>query len=92
MISIFNRKKLTSTVHMRLHGRIRDILTANGIDYYLKVKNLADGNIMPSARTFNLAGADISDNNMDYTREYTFYVHRDDYAKALKLLRGGRLQ
>ncbi len=38
MITIFNRKELAITYSMKEQARIRDILTAEGIDYIIDTK------------------------------------------------------
>ncbi|MBR5448063.1 MAG: hypothetical protein IKV40_06535, partial [Clostridia bacterium] len=39
MITIFNRKELLATLDMKRQADVREILSANGIDYIVKVTN-----------------------------------------------------
>ena len=85
MITVFNRKSLTSTVHPGMRSKIEDVLAKNKIDYYLKISNLADGNIVQMTRRTDDGG--LHGNHNDYTREYKFYVRKSEHQKALNALR-----
>jgi len=76
MITIFNRKELTITYSMEQQAKIRELLSAHKIDYYLKVVN------RNRARTgsFGL--------NMAVAYEYIFFVQKKDYAWAQAILAG----
>lgn len=83
MITIFNRKELFVTFSMQKQSKIRDILSANNIDYKIKVlNNLSPSNISSGIRSnSNTLGI-----NTDLTYEYIFYVHKTDYDEAMYLL------
>ncbi len=83
MITIFNRKELLITMDMSRQSNVRDILSANGIDYIIKVTNLQSASAVGNMRgRFGSFGI-----NQDYSYEYKIYVHRKDYDYALKLIR-----
>ena len=50
MITIFNRKELAITYSMKEQARIRDILTAEGIDYIIDTKGTVMRNMGARAR------------------------------------------
>lgn len=79
MITIFNRKELLITTDMSRQGHVRDILSANGIDYTVRVINPQSARSRARYGTF---GADLG-----YSYEYKIYVHKKDYEYALKLIR-----
>lgn len=83
MITIFNRKELLNTMDMKQQLIIRDILSANGINYKVKVTNLQSAPVIGSSRS-RVGSFGI---NQDYSYEYKIYVHRNDYDKALSLIR-----
>ena len=83
MITIFNRKELLITMDMSRQSNARDILSANGIDYTIKVTNLQSASAVGNMRgRFGSFGI-----NQNYSYEYKIYVHRKDYDYALKLIR-----
>ena len=83
MITVFNRKELLITMDMGVQSRVREILSANGIDYTIKVTNLQNPSIFENKRgRFGSFGI-----NQDYSYEYKIYVHKKDYDFALKLIR-----
>ena len=83
MITIFTRKELLITLDMKHQANVRDILSANGIDYTVKVTNLQSASVIGSSRarvgTFGI--------NQNYSYEYKIYVHKKDYEHALRLIR-----
>ena len=83
MITVFNRRELLITMDMGMQSRVREILSANGIDYTIKVTNLQNSSIFENKRgRFGSFGI-----NQDYSYEYKIYVHKKDYDFALKLIR-----
>ena len=74
MITIFTRKELLITLDMMRQAKVREILSANGIEYSMKVTNLQNASI----GTIGI--------NLNYSYEYKFYVHRKDYERALYLV------
>ena len=80
MITIFNRKELLITMDLNRQSTVRDILSANGIDYSVKVTNIQSAPINRSR--FGSFGA-----NQNYSYEYKIFVHKKDYDYALYLIR-----
>ncbi len=83
MITIFTRKELLVTFDMKRQGDVRDILSANGINYTVKVTNRHNAALFGSSRgrvgSFGM--------NQDFAYEYKIYVHKKDYDNALRLIR-----
>ncbi len=83
MITLFDRKELLNTIDMKHQSIIRDILSANGINYKIKVTNLQSAPVIGSGRgrvgSFGI--------NQAYSYEYKIFVHRKDYDKALSLIK-----
>ena len=82
MITIFNRREVAITYSMDGQARIRELLSANGIDYRYKVMDRTS----PSVLTSNRARTGTFGYNMNYTNEYIFYVHKKDYQAAKALI------
>ena len=83
MLTIFNRKELLITMDMERQSRVRDILSANGIAHRVKVTNSQNAAVVGSSR----AGSGSFGINQKFAYEYKIYVHRNDYARALQLVR-----
>lgn len=82
MITLFNRRELTVTLSMKRQSEIRKLLAANHIDYRLKTRGQGDSLIRADVRTlFGSAGI-----NPEHQYIYTFYVHKNDYEKALHVI------
>lgn len=83
MITIFNRKELLITMDMKHQSDVRDILNANNIKYTVKVTNLqrahAIGNSRARSGSFGI--------KQDYSYEYKIFVHKNDYDKAVRMIR-----
>ena len=79
MITIFNRKELLITTDMSRQGNVRDVLSANGIDYTVRVINPQSGSSRARYGSFGV--------NSDSSYEYKIYVHKKNYEYALKLIR-----
>ena len=83
MLTIFNRRELLTTFSMEEQDRVRDILAQNGIDYRIKTVN-------PTTRaTFGASGRSRMGSlgvNMDFSYQYSIYVHKKDVALAQSLL------
>lgn len=80
MITIFNRREVRSTYSMAEQAAIRSKLSHAGIKYVLKVSNLQTRNYGIGGTTrgrFGSAGV-----NLDFSYEYTFYVHKKDFDEA----------
>ncbi len=87
MITIFNRKIVFTSFSMKRQAEIKDILDANGIEYYEKVINRR------SASSFGTGTRSITGSygeNFAYTYEYIFYVHKKDFKLAeMYIYKGG---
>ena len=83
MITIFNRKEIYLTYSMSEQVKVRDILSQNNIDYYVKTVNrMAPSLFAPGRRS----RTGTFGQNMDFSYEYTIYVHKKDYDKARYLI------
>ena len=83
MITIFTRKELLITLDMKRYGDVRDILSANGIAYTVKVINRQTAAAIGSSR----ARSGSFGINQKFAYEYKIYVHKKDYDNALRLIR-----
>ena len=83
MITIFNRKELLITLDMKRQADVCDMLSANGIDYTVKVTNRQNQAVLGSSR----ARVGSFGMNQDIAYEYKIYVHKKDYDHALRLIR-----
>lgn len=82
MITFFTRKELLVTFDIKRQGDIRDILSANGIKYVVKVINRQSTAILGSNRA--RVGSFGINSNLSY--EYKIYVHKKDYDNALRFI------
>lgn len=78
MITIFNRKELLITMDMGVQMNVRDILSANKIDYVIKTKNLYGSSFAGNRRSY-VGSLGV---NSDYMYEYKIYVRKCDFDKA----------
>ena len=83
MITIFNRKELLITLDMKRYSDVREILSANGINYTVKVTNRQAAALIGSSR----ARVGSFGTNQNFAYEYKIYVHKKDYDNALRLIR-----
>ena len=83
MITIFTRKELLVTFDMKRQGNVRDILSANGIKYVVKVTNRQNSAFLGGSRA--RTGSYGMNSNLSY--EYKIYVHKKDYANAVRVIR-----
>lgn len=82
MLTIFNRKELIITMDLNRQADIRNILSANKIDYSVKTTNLQSASAVGSRR--GRVGSFGVDSRFSY--EYKIYVHKQDYEKAKHLI------
>jgi hypothetical protein len=85
MITIFNRKEVCITYDMNRQAEIRNILQGANIDYIIRTKNRTE-TMLVRGGTRAYTGSWENRQMMDY--EYHIYVHKDDYERALYLMRG----
>ena len=83
MITIFNRKELLITLDMKKQSEIREILSANNIEYVVKTTNLQSATVVGSQRAYT-GNYGI---NQDYSYEYKIYVRKKDFDKAVCLIK-----
>ena len=83
MISIFTRKELLVTFDVKRQSDVRDILSANGVKYTVKVTNRQNAPVVGSSRA--RIGSFGINTNLFY--EYKIYVHKKDYDNAIRLIR-----
>ena len=81
-VSLLNRKELFISYEMKKQADIRNLLTANGIDYQVKVVNRKNpsplgGNDRARTGTFG--------ENLEAEYQYIIYVAKEDYEKAKHL-------
>ena len=82
MTLFFSRKELLVTMDMNRQAAVRDILSANGINYTVKVTNRQSASAFSSSRQ----NAGNFGTDPAYAYEYKIYVHTKDYDKALRLI------
>ncbi len=74
MVTFFNRIEICNTCDIRRQEAIRNILSANGIDYSIKARMQRTRN-----GSFGI--------NLDYAYQYRIYVKKEDYEKASYLIK-----
>ena len=79
MVWFWNRKELLITTSMEQQARVRDILSANGIDYRVRVKSNTGG---VGRSRMVLPGTAL-----ERMYQYYIYVKREDFEKAKFLIR-----
>lgn len=81
MVTIFNRKELILTSSMDTRAKVKAVLSDNLIEYTIKTKNLLANRGVSRGRT---GTAFI---NLDAAYEYKVYVRKEDYERAVMLIR-----
>ena len=84
MIMILNRKELCVTYDMNKQAEIRYILQGAGIDYTVRTKNRTGTMLLGRGTSRTYTGTYGNQQMMDY--EYHIYVHKNDYAEAVRLI------
>lgn len=82
-MNIFTRKELTSTFSMAEQARIREILSANNIEYTVKTVNRKSPSPISAG---SRAAAGTLGENLQAELEYIFYVDKEQYEKAKHLI------
>jgi hypothetical protein len=82
MITIFNRKELLVTFDIKRQNDVRDILSANGIDYVVKVNGGQNSMALGASRARD--GSFSMNSNLAY--EYKIYVHKKDYDYSASII------
>lgn len=83
MITVFNRKELLVTLDMKRQADICEILSVKGIEYAVKTTNLQSS--APAGGQRACTGNYGIDQKYSY--EYKIYVHKEDFDRALSLIR-----
>ena len=83
MLTIFTRKELLVTFDAKHQSNVRDILSANGIQYAVRVTNRQTASLLGSSRA--RTGSFGMDSALSY--KYKIYVHKKDYDAAVRLIR-----
>ena len=82
MLTVFNRKELLVTMELEKQAMVREILSANNIEYTVKATNLQSSQVVGAHRA-------MTENygiNQNYSYEYKIFVGKKDYYKTLKLI------
>ena len=82
-MNIFTRKELTSTFSMAEQARIREILSANNIEYTVKTVNRKSPSPISAG---SRAAAGTLGENLQAELEYIFYVSKEQYEEAKHLI------
>lgn len=80
MITIFNREELFITYDMNVQSKVRTVLADKNIKYDVKVVNQNSPAL--SARSSNRVRCGTLGENLSLSREYIFYVKKEDYDEA----------
>ena len=83
MITIFNRKELMSTFDTKKQAEVRQLLTQNKIDYTVKVINRKSPSPFAAG---SRAYTGTFGEKLELEYEYTIYVKRADYERAVVAL------
>lgn len=84
MSTIFNRKLLITIMDMKRQADIRYKLESAHIDYVVRTKNQQGTEWFGSGNRGRYGSMGI---NTNYSYEYKIYVHKNDYEKALHVIR-----
>ncbi|MBC8588267.1 hypothetical protein [Paratissierella segnis] len=83
MISLWNRKEVFIGYSMKNFNKCREILNLNKIRYIYRVVNPHGSKFFGANRSYRSTFGE----KIEYDYEYHIYVHRDDYEKAMKVIR-----
>lgn len=84
MIIIWNRKKVFVGNSLQKFTEVRATLSSNEIKYKYKVVHSTSPSYFGSSNRARTCTFGV---NMDYTKTYYIYVHKNDYDNAQALLR-----
>lgn len=82
MITVFNRRALPMTFSMDEQARMREQLSAAGIEHRIVTRNSVNRSPL-SANRARYGSAGIS---TEYMYQHTIYVHAADYSRACHVL------
>ena len=84
MITMLNRKELLITYDMNKQSEVRTILQNHKIEYSVKVKNLLSPTPLSSGSRGHMATPGV---NLSKAYEYKIYVKKEDYERAIFLMK-----
>lgn len=79
MIAFWSRKEVYSTRDPHKYAAVCDVLTAEGIKYTVKCKNLFDGVVQNTRRLYG-------ETSLPRTNIYSIYVRRKDAGRARRVI------
>lgn len=79
MIVIWNRKEVFVGISSQRFDEVRSILSTNRIEYDYKIVDSTSPSYFGSSSRARMGTYGV---NMDYTKTYYIYVHKNDYDKA----------
>ncbi len=82
MITVWNRKELFCTFDLKKQAEVRDILWKFDISYEVRVSNRADFFVGATGKPDEWTGKDAISQT-----EYLIYVKKEDYDRAMFLVR-----
>mgnify|MGYP005763498059 CR=1 FL=1 len=82
-MNVFTRKELISTFSMTEQAKIREILSANNIEYTMKTVNRKSPSPMAAG---SRATTGTLGENLQAELEYIFYVRKGQYENAKSLI------
>lgn len=84
MITIFNRKELFITYDVQKKSNVCELLNSQGIDYDVKTKNISNPSPMMAGSRSRTGGMGI---NSDNSYEYKIFVKKEEYDKAVAIIK-----
>lgn len=87
MIALFNRKELFITNDTQMKSTICALLNDMGIDYDVKVKDIANPSPMMAGSRSRTGSFGV---NSACSYEYKIFVKKEEFDKALAIVKAGR--
>lgn len=84
MIMLWNQKEVLVSCSLQRFNEVRHILSVKGIKYKYKIVDNTSPSFFGASRR---ARTGTFAENMDYSKMYYIYVHKDDYENAYDSLR-----
>ncbi|MGG7057821.1 hypothetical protein ACQPUY_07660 [Clostridium nigeriense] len=84
MIMFWNQKEVLVSSDLQRFNEVRDILSANGINYKYRVVDNTSPSFFGSSRR---ARTGTFGENINYSKTYYIYVHKNDYDNVYELLK-----
>lgn len=80
---LWNRKEVYNGFSIKVFNEIKEILKSYGIKYTTRVVNRKNSNLFGPSRGYTGSFGEKT----EFTYEYYLYVHKDDYEKAMRVIR-----